>query len=257
MPLEELRTALHDAVEAGEPPVGSGPAAVFARADRVRARRRLTVVAGGITVLGLVAGAAALAANQPAAPSTPAVAKPSPAPASLSPSPSPSPTRRLAEPPADVMIKTLQDLLPAGATVAHPFSQQGYAEVILIDQAGSGKVEVNVQPRFTEEVPGHTGGDPLTNLFSCATRPADPRTHCTDVTRPDGTRGVLTEGPSEDAGHDRIKRRLVDVIRPDGVRIAVATWNAEREKTNTATRADPPLTLPQLLAIATDPAWAA
>ncbi|MEV4512301.1 hypothetical protein AB0K00_25465 [Dactylosporangium sp. NPDC049525] len=272
MPLDELRTTLSQAVELDEPPVGAGPAAVFARADRTRTRQRLTALVSGIAVLGVAVGVAVVAADRPdgapvaapvpsvsaGAPSTPAWTLPAgdpsgPVRASTAPG-----AGRADELPGDVMLATLRRLLPAGVTASDPVSQRGFAELILTDPAGRGKIQINVQPNFIAgRSPGRDAGSDPMDLFSCATRPSPPGTTCTATTLADGTLVVLTDGPSEDAGHDRIKLRMADIYRPDGVRVVVGTWNAVHEKTNTATRAEPPLTTQQLQAIATDPAWPA
>ncbi|MEV6924980.1 hypothetical protein AB0M46_10830 [Dactylosporangium sp. NPDC051485] len=257
MPLDELRTALSQAVELDEPAIGTGPSAVFARADRVRTRQRLTMLVSGVAVLGVAIGAAALAVDRSGGASTTAQAPVvvSSAPTGPGPSPSPSPGGRRADVPGDVVLATLQRLLPAGVATSEPFSSPGFAEVILTDPAGRGKVQVNVQPHFAEPPSRRPVGDAPMDLFSCAKRGMPAGTRCTESTLPDGTLVVLTDGPSEDAGHNRIKLRMADVYRPDHVRIVIGTWNAVHEKTNTATRAEPPLTVQQLQAIATDPAW--
>ncbi|MEU0555585.1 hypothetical protein [Dactylosporangium sp. NPDC006015] len=259
MPLDELRTALQAAVEADEPPAGAGPAAVFARADRARTRQRLTMLVGGVAVLGVAVGTAAFALDRSGGAATtaqpPAVATSAPAASAALPAASGAGSPR-PEVPADVMLATLRRLLPAGLATSEPDSQPGFAELILTDRAGRGKVQVNVQPNYRRAVPpGRVSGDDPMDKFSCAKRQEPPGTHCVDSTLPDGTLLVLTDGPSEDAGHDRITLRMVDVFRPDGVRIVVGTWNAVGEKTNTATRSEPPLTGQQLQAIATDPTW--
>ncbi|MEV0568426.1 hypothetical protein [Dactylosporangium sp. NPDC050588] len=264
MPLDELRTALQAAVEADEPPAGAGPAAVFARADRARTRQRLTMLVGGVAVLGVAVGTAAFALDRSGGAATtaqpPAVATSAPATSAAPPATSAAPPAASGAPrpevPPDAMLATLRRLLPAGLATSEPFSQPGFAELILTDRAGRGKVQVNVQPDYRRAVPpGHVSGDDPMDLFTCAKRKNPPGTHCVDSTLPDGTLLVLTDGPSEDAGHDRITLRMADVLRPDGVRIAVGTWNAVREKTNTETRPEPPLTGQQLQAIATDPTW--
>ncbi|GAA3221657.1 hypothetical protein ACFO1B_16325 [Dactylosporangium siamense] len=258
MPLDELRTTLNQAAELDEPPVGGGPAAVFARADRTRSRQRIATAVSGIVVLGVVIGVAATAVDRsggaPTAAPAPVVSAGPPSAPTLT-SAAPSPRTRPSDVPADAMLNTLLRLLPAGVTVSEPDSQPGFAEVILSDRAGRGKVQVNVQPGFNRVIPsGHGGDDPM-DTFTCARRRDPAGTHCTRSVLPDGTIVVLTEGPSEDAGHDRIQRRMADVYRPDGVRVVLGTWNAVHEKTNTATRAEPPLTVQQLQAIATDPTW--
>ncbi|GAB3833719.1 hypothetical protein ACFPIJ_09580 [Dactylosporangium cerinum] len=259
MPLDELRTTLNQAAELDEPPVGGGPAAVFARADRTRNRQRIATAVSGIVVLGVVAGVAAVAADRSGGAPTAgpaAVVSAGPPTAPTLTSAAPSPRTRPSDVPADVMLNTLLSLLPAGLTVSEPYSQKGFAEVVLNDPAGRGKVQINVQPGFNRVVPsGRVVGDDPMDVFTCAKRRDPAGTQCTGSTLPDGTIVVLTEGPSEDAGHDRIQRRMADVYRPDGVRVVIGTWNAVREKTNTATRAEPPLTVQQLQAIATDPAW--
>ncbi|MFG2039628.1 hypothetical protein [Dactylosporangium sp. NPDC048998] len=260
MPLDELRTALRQAVELDEPPVGAGPVAVFARADRVRTRQRFTTLVSGIAVLGVAIGVAAVAVDRSGGASTvgqgPAVSvAASSAQAGASGAPSPGGARRSGVP-ADVMLATLRRLLPAGVATSEPSSQEGFAELVLADAAGSGKIQINVQPDFKSAVTrGRVAGSDPMDLFSCAKRGMPAGTSCTESTLPDGTLVVLTDGPSEDAGHDRIKLRMADVYRPDNVRIVIGTWNAVDEKTNTATRAEPLLTGQQLQAIATDPTW--
>ncbi|MEU8078951.1 hypothetical protein AB0B31_26360 [Catellatospora citrea] len=258
MQLDDMREALRTAIETDEPPITDGPAAVFTTARRIRTRQRLVTVAAGVATLGLLAGAVSVLGLGRTDDAQPAVPLPQVALASASPSPSPSaaggcpcPT---GEPAAAKVLAALKALLPTGSAVSQPVSQDGFAEVVITDRLGRTKVMVNVQPAFGQA--GKPGGGDMRDIFTCKGRKdwAQRGTTCIERVLDDGTRIVVTEGP-ETTGHDRIVQRTVDLLRPDGVRVAVTAYNAVKPKGNTPTRKVPVLTLAQIEAMATSPRW--
>ncbi|GIG00939.1 hypothetical protein [Catellatospora citrea] len=256
MQLDDMRKALRTAIETDEPPIADGPAAVFTTARRIRTRQRLVTVAAGVATLGLLAGVVSVLGLGRTDDVQPAVPVPQVAPASASPSPSPStaggcpcPT---GAPAAAKVLAALKALLPTGSAVSQPASQDGFAEVVITDRLGRTLVMVNVQPAFIQE--GKPGAGDMRGLLTCGGRSLQRGTTCTERVLDDGTRMVVTEGP-ETTGHDRIVQRTVDILRPDGVRVAVTAYNAVKPKGNTPTRKVPVLTLAQLEAMATSPRW--
>jgi hypothetical protein len=254
MRLDNLHDVLRSVIELDEPPVAADPVAVFARADRIRTRQRIAAVCAGIAVGGLAIGSAAVAVKASAPQGHRVAASPPTSPTATSASPTPSPALR-PDVPANRMMATLLHLLPAGATVSDQSGQDGFAALVLTDARGKTRVEVNVEPNIAGGAAKGGGADELHHLFDCADRGNPPHTSCTATTLPDGTLVMTTDGPPEDNGNDRIVRRMVDTLRPDLIRIVIVEWNAVHEKTNQATRPTPLLTLAQLQAIATDPAW--
>lgn len=256
--MSDLRTQLLDAVRDTEPPVGDGPAAVFARAGRIRARRRALAGLAGVAAVALVAAVAVQASGIRAQRGPDGVGAASPGASSSASSNAGGGRLDRDDLPAAKVVANLRRLLPPGVTATEPSGQDGYAEFVLTDAAGSGRVKLNVQSRFAGG-PASTlkaGGDDPLKRFTCAGRTDPPGTVCAGSTVVAGGRAVATYGPPEDAGHNRIKLRMVDVYWPDlDVRVVVAVWNAVAVKTNAATRPEPALTEEQLLRIATDASW--
>jgi hypothetical protein len=252
MATDDLRTALLDAVSSDEPPVGPGPAAVFTRAARVRARRRFLAGSAGVAAVALVAAVVVqVAGGRPQRAPSDGVAAPPPSavPSTGDPAGGLNPVEMR----ADDVLATLRRLLPPTVTPTEPYGQDGYAEFVLVDAAGKSKVKLNVQANFATD---GKDGRPLIERYSCETSGRPAGTTCTSG-NPGGPALVIgTDGPSEDAGHDNIRLRQVDTYYPDiKLRVVIGVWNAVDVKSNTATRSEPSLTVDQLLAIAADPAW--
>lgn len=257
---EEMVRAALDGAMRDEPPCVAGLDEVLARARRIQVRRRVGAGVAGASVTGL-ALTVALAAAQRGGSSDDLAAPP---PASRAPTTAAPPaggTRVTAPGP---MLETLKRLVPPGFRVSKPFAAEGYAVVVLTDAAGKGQVLVNVQPTFggvsrnpRVAASARAAGKALDvpSYFKCAGRtdlPAAGST-CDDEQLPDGTWIVTSQGPSEPAGVGGGLMAMVDVLTPDGVRIAVSEYN--RDGSGGTTRPTPPLTTDQLRAIATDPAW--
>lgn len=137
--------------------------------------------------------------------------------------------------PADgeAVLDTLVSLLPADVTVAsRGDDDQEYAWVIVDDGEGRSLVQINVQPNM---------GDVEGQLFGGA------------ETLPDGTEVVTKKAPGEKGGSG-VEMWTADTIRPDGLRVVVSAFNADRQDA-AATRPAPALTLSELRAIATSAKW--
>lgn len=236
-----LRTALARTATVGEPP-GSAVDSVFAKAGRMRARRR--VGAGMLTVAG-IAGVSMLFLNLGGGGQGIGVLAPA------EPVASAAPVFKGLTAPQEVLANLIR-LMPSTVTATEPFSQEGYGEIVAVDADGKTKVELNVQPLFGEGglKPGPTNVD---SEFDCATRALEnPGDKCEAQTLADGTVVVVVTGTAKG-----IELRQVDVLTPGRLRVAVAVWNAADEKGGPVTRPSPVLTIEQLKAIALDPSWKA
>ncbi|MET9958877.1 hypothetical protein ABZ128_07265 [Streptomyces sp. NPDC006326] len=129
----------------------------------------------------------------------------------------------------------LQSLLPGdGITVVSKGGQQDYGYVVLDDGKGASLVEANVQLDMGRALAGRFNGPGVTVL-------------------PDGTK-VVVEKKSGEKGGKGVVWWMVDVLRPDGRRVAVSAFNTGNQS-KPATRDEPVLTTEQLQKIALDPKW--
>lgn len=234
-----LRTALARTATVGEP-AGSSVDTVFAKAGRIRARRR--VGAGMLTVAG-IAGVSMLFANLGGDGQGAGVLAPA------EPVASAAPVVKGLTVPQDVLANLIR-LMPSTVTATEPFSQEGYGEIVAVDAAGKTKVELNVQPLYGEGglKPGPNNVD---GSFDCATRALEnPGDKCDSQTLADGTVVVVVTGTTKG-----IELRQVDVLTPGRLRVAVAEWNAADEKHGPVTRPESVLSVEQLKAIALDASW--
>lgn len=251
-----LYEVLAEVFEAGEPTYRDGPAAVFARADRMRSRQRMTsalavsaaVVAAATVVVstaGLSAGhgsggTGGLAAGAPGGGSaTPSVAHP----------PVPPSERPMRAPDFDVSA-TFTRLLASAGSIGHTSTSPGLGGGLNVrDSKGTTLFEVDVQLNMTALVGP---------IIDCGARNLPAGTQCNVVTRSDGSRMLTSDGPDEEgttAARQNIQQRTVDLLYPDGRRVAVTEWNAVDAKRGTVTRPTPLLTLDQLITLATAPDW--
>ncbi|GAA1256168.1 hypothetical protein GCM10009665_53300 [Kitasatospora nipponensis] len=136
------------------------------------------------------------------------------------------------------MITVLPTLLPAGLSTAGADGQDGYTHLTVDDGKGASLVEVNADDL------GRRDADPQALLG-----PGDVSV------LPDGSHLVVNRNAdSGGKGGSGIVRWTVAVVRPDGTRVVVAATNSAAARLN-ATRATPALTVEQMQAIATSPAW--
>lgn len=246
---EMIRAALDGAMR-DEPPCAAGLDEVLVRARRFQVRRRVGAGVAAVSVAGLALTVALAAARGGGAGGSgdDLAAPPSAGPALASTAPARTAGGSGAAPVTapGQMLATLKRLVPPGFSVSQPFAEEGYAVVVLTDAAGKGQVSVNVRPAF---------GEP--SFFTCAGRPelAAAGSTCHDERLPDGTRIVTSQGSAEPNGVADALTAMVDVLTPDGVRVAVSEYNRVPGAPASPTRAEPPLTADQLRAIATDPAW--
>jgi hypothetical protein len=266
--------AVHDVLaevfSAGEPISGDGPAAVFARADRIRKRQRMTGAAAAAAVAvataTVVVGTASLGVGHgsggtggqalggpgsgPATPSVGSTTTPAPASAkpTRDPSARPSGGPLMDQPDFDVFA-TLTRLLPQGGSIGGGSTQPGFAGLNYTDPNGSTRIEVNVQLHMSAMIGPY---------LDCGTRNLPAGAHCNVVTQPDGTRWLAWDGPNEEgvtSTQQRFRQREVDLLYPDGRRVVASEWNAVDPKRGTATRSTPVLTLDQLTTLVTAPDW--
>jgi hypothetical protein len=154
--------------------------------------------------------------------------------------PAPKPITRPAglAPYGGAILHTLNSLLPQGVTGHSADSEQGYAEEELRDgKAGVGLIGVNVQLFNSSQYAGL-----VSQLFAGATE------------LPDGSLMVVRQQSAEKGGSGAVQW-VVDLIRPNGERVVAQEFNAPRQGV-AADRSQPVLSIDQLKAIVTDPAWA-
>ncbi|GGU79140.1 hypothetical protein GCM10010275_12490 [Streptomyces litmocidini] len=144
------------------------------------------------------------------------------------------PGRAPSVPSAAVVQATLRSLLPAGVTVGSHGGGDGHGYVVVDDGKGASLVGVDVQP---------LPGDGIEGLFTGAGV----------VTLPDGTKVRSTQQPGEKGGAG-VVRWSVDTLSPKGFRVSVSAFNSGAQH-ETATRAEPALTMERLKTIALSPKW--
>ncbi|WP_441249165.1 hypothetical protein [Kitasatospora sp. McL0602] len=138
------------------------------------------------------------------------------------------------------ILDTLARLLPAGLTRRTVESNEGFASLTLDDGHGRRLVQMNAEDWGDTAAHEHT--DEPTEVLGWQKLP-------------DGTRITTTEGPDTLAeGGKHLVLRAVQVLRPDGLRIAITAINSPSHG-QSATRPDPALTLDQLKTIALSPEW--
>ncbi|MFE4871819.1 hypothetical protein [Streptomyces sp. NPDC056682] len=137
-------------------------------------------------------------------------------------------------PSAEAVEKQLAALLPTGKglRVLEKDGQEGYASLVVDDGNGKGLIQVNVQTGMSDVSPGGETS-----------------------TLPDGTLVGLEKKDGEKGGAG-VVWWTADTVRPNGFRVVVSAFNTGNQN-KAATRAEPPLTLEQLKAIALDPHWLA
>ncbi|MGW2842365.1 hypothetical protein ACWCWD_31810 [Streptomyces sp. NPDC001493] len=133
-----------------------------------------------------------------------------------------------------LLMPTLLKLLPKDVTVVRQ-QQDGdgeYAEVVVDDGQGQSLLGINVQ-RDMRDVAG--------DLYGSA------------ETLPGGALLAVRQTPGEKGGQG-IVQWTVDLMYPDGMRVVVMAFNADRQD-GTATRTDPALSIAELKALVTSPKW--
>ncbi|MGW1468809.1 hypothetical protein ACWCPT_31250 [Streptomyces sp. NPDC002308] len=150
-----------------------------------------------------------------------------------SPTPSPTPSRA-PELDYSALMPTLLKLLPHDVTVVRKQHDEGseYAELVVDDGKGQSLVGINVQ-RDMRDVAG--------DLYGSA------------ETLPGGALLAVRKTPGEKGGQG-IVQWTVDLMYPDGMRVVVMAFNADRQD-GTATRTDPALSIAELKALVTSPKW--
>jgi hypothetical protein len=263
---ERIKQALDDLATAPQ------PIDLADRALRAARRRRATNVGAGIAAGGVVLAlaAAGLAGHgsgampvggtgrnsdqwrAASATSNPATVNPSPfaCPPSV-PQCTNDPKFRATGPKGQIdfdVFATLTRLLPLDSSteaITDPLTQLGFAAVNITDPQGTTRLSVNVELGMTDEVGP---------LIDCAAREVPAGTQCTVTTLPGGARMLASDGPNVD-GLGSVRELLVDLLYPDGRRVAVGEWNAADEKRGAVSRPAPLLTLDQLVTLATAPDW--
>ncbi|MFC9861778.1 MULTISPECIES: hypothetical protein [unclassified Streptomyces] len=177
-------------------------------------------------------------------PTHPSTATPTPTPTastSKPPAPSPTPTPSASVPAGapspeldyTKLMPTFQKLLPKGLPVVEKGHEGGeYAYVVADDGKGRSLVQINVQRDMR---------DAADELYAGA------------KTLPDGTKLKTTKQPGEKGG-EGVVWWTADTMRTDGMRVVVSAFNSGEQSTP-ATRAEPALTMKQLISLATSAQW--
>ncbi|MFF7359853.1 hypothetical protein [Streptomyces sp. NPDC008125] len=149
------------------------------------------------------------------------------------PSPSSTPSRA-PELDYSALMPTLLKLLPHDVTVVRKQHDEGseYAELVVDDGKGQSLVGINVQ-RDMRDVAG--------DLYGSA------------ETLPGGALLTVRQAPGEKGGQG-IVQWTADLMYPDGMRVVVMAFNADRQD-GTATRTEPALSVAELKALVTSPKW--
>ncbi|MFD6420856.1 hypothetical protein [Streptomyces sp. NPDC060198] len=152
---------------------------------------------------------------------------------SATPAPTPTPSRA-PELDYSTLMPTFLGLLPDDVTVVRQEHEDGseYAELVVDDGQGRSLVGINVQRDMLD-----VAGD----LYGSA------------ETLPDGGLLAVRQTPGEKGGQG-IVQWTVDLMYPDGMRVAVMAFNADRQD-GVATRSEPALSVDELKALVTSPEW--
>lgn len=151
-------------------------------------------------------------------------------------SPSPGPSAAGHRVPGARMTEVLKSHLPHRGTVTDVNAGDGLVQLVYDDGLGKNMVEVDAQYGMTAFLAGHMG---------CAGTDGD----CEATTSADGTKVKKVKGPSEKGGSAVVW--LVDILYPDGRRVAVREVNSYAES-GPVTRPRPALGMAELLTIARD-----
>jgi hypothetical protein len=150
-----------------------------------------------------------------------------------------------------VAQRLLLDLLPRRGTVSgrSGAATPDGAVTELIFNDGHGAAEVGLTISYP------VSGRSLT-AWACTTAFGNtPPDTCT--TRPDGTQTYYVQGYEYPDRRTDVLNWSVAALRPDGMQVQISEWNAAAEKATSVSRPQPPFTIAELLAVATNPAWTA
>ncbi|MFJ5901858.1 hypothetical protein ACIQFZ_42515 [Streptomyces sp. NPDC093064] len=154
------------------------------------------------------------------------------------------------------MIRLLTGLLPKGKVSGatgrgteldgeRP-SSSPYAQVVFDDGPGPASISVNVSRLPSSMIPDWT---------SCPGKISNPYDQCTRRVLVDGAVLVVNKGYERANKPDGTKWWSAVLTAKDGRQVAVSEYNAPTEKDSATTRPEPPLTAPQLAAVATSDVW--
>lgn len=250
-PEAELVAVLRASAQALQPPVGDLAAKGLARGRRMRHTRRAGLV--GLTaaaVAGLVVGAVAVTGDTGSERTAAVGAPPSPT-AQQDP-----PTQR--ELTSRDLERVVSELLPQGVSVnwdkpTHD-DNGASAQGVLTDAEGSGQIYVILEDRGSE-VSDATCPDMTSTAATCVNSVlADGSTlrleknweYPATASTTDGKAGAEGSGAQIHSAH---------VFSADGTSLYLSSSDTSAEKAHDATRPAPVLSLAQVKAIVSDPAW--
>jgi hypothetical protein len=236
---------LNHAVATIEPRTGVLVSGATTRGRVLRRRRRIAQVGSGAALVGLIAGVAVAVwpSSDGAAPSVSQHRAPAASKTVASKLPKPADDGTTTITPQVLLQRTLA-LLPSDATTStytgRSFAGWVGAEFVYDDGAGAAQFDVSIG--FVQD--GISG-----EQKPCAS----PGVDCHLLG--DGSRLMVFQGPEFSQGHEPYDATewSVDLVRTDGVEVSLSEWNSKQEKDGPITRANPPLTIDQLTAIARSP----
>ncbi|MGY4926147.1 hypothetical protein [Streptomyces sp. 900105755] len=243
-----LAAALHDAGDTFEADRGALAAGGTVRGRRLWLRRRATVL-GGVAGVALAGVGGALLVPRIGAPS----GQP-PAAVSTTPRPAASPTARAVT--SDDMISMLEKLLPEGkfgkaegrgVDVSEPLAAP-YAQVVFDDGHGPGAIGVAVNRVLP-------GGSDARQAVQCPDKIYTPYDGCVTRHLPDASVVTVVKGYEYPDRRVDTKLWTANLVTPDGHHVSVSEWNAAAEKDAPISRAEPPLSVDQLTALAAAKEW--
>ncbi|MEV7991700.1 hypothetical protein AB0O67_07240 [Streptomyces sp. NPDC086077] len=223
------------------------------RGRRLRLRRR-AAVAGGAASIALVGVAGALVLSGSGGGSSDVRDQRSvgAGPVTVAPATSITPPSFSSE----RMIATLTQLLPegkvSGAEAWGGGGERPAPSVWLVHDDGEGGGAISVGLSRVEP-----GSQAARDAVTCPDKVYVPHDSCRSDRLSDGSVLMLFQG--YEYPDRRVETRLwrAELVTPEGEQVSVSEWNAEAEKDAPITRAEPPLSLAQLKAVATAGQWLA
>ncbi|WP_216591375.1 hypothetical protein [Streptomyces brasiliscabiei] len=153
------------------------------------------------------------------------------------------------------LVRRFRALLPDGKISGESARGTGadggpYAEVVYDDGEGGGAVRLGLG-RIDAD------GEHARQLTDCPDKTFVGYDSCEESTLPGGARLMLFQGYEYPDRRVDTKHWYAQLVDPAGYEVSVMEWNAEAQKDAPVTRAEPPLPLASLKAIAGDPGWRA
>lgn len=265
-----LSKIMREAVGDARPPTRAMVDGALRQGRRMRSRRRITVAAVALAVVGLVAGASlfgayfptytdgvkTLSAGPGAEPGKVTIPDFSKLPKNPQP---PAGTERIT---GRAAVQTLKELMPQARTSGYESQQNPLTSYEVFGRLNTEgrpvgvEVQVNLQPGFgRDSFVQQDGADPahtLAGFYSCEHRVPEggKMSACGVSNLRDGSVLMMYEDRS-----GLLLRRHADLLRTDGTRVVVATSNGADVEDGPVVDVHPPLSLDELRSIVTSSRW--